>query len=324
NPDIGIICGSGLGGLANLLQDSVEFHYKDIPHFAVSTTPGHVGKLVIGKLAGRKVVCMVGRKHMYEGHHAIHTTYPIRIMKTLGVETLIVTNAAGGLNSSYHIGEFMVISDHVSLPGLSAFNPLIGPNIDEFGPRFPAISDAYDLELRVLAFLAAKKIGLPVPGQDSLGKNLSVSESEKVADGPVILTQPVDGRGLREGVYGFVGGPSFESRAEARFLRDALGADVVGMSTVSEVIVARHCGMKVLGLSLVTNMVAVSVGADSKQIAERIWMTDGANVNFENIKKLRLIENESPVANHEEVLATGNARVDDFQKLVVSIVEMLP
>ncbi|KAJ1556616.1 hypothetical protein HK096_011574 [Nowakowskiella sp. JEL0078] len=302
--DIGIICGSGLGGLADLVSDKVEIEYKfatsqpkDIPHFAISTTPGHVGKLVFGKLRGHRVICMVGRKHIYEGHHVIHTTYPVRVMHSMGVQTLLVTNAAGGLNPSFHVGEFMVISDHASMPGLSALNPLIGPNIEEFGPRFPPMSDAYSLDLRVLAFLAAKKIGLPTEG------------------GP-------EGRALREGVYGFVVGPSFESRAEARFLRDSLGVDVVGMSTVSEVIVARHCGMDVLGLSLVTNMVVNSKSSSAKDIAEKYLKENEVAVGGRLVKGL--VDHDGAAANHEEVLTTGLARVEDFQNLVVAILELMP
>ena len=166
---------------------------------------GHEGKLVFGMLSGQPTVCMVGRKHMYEGHASIKTAYPIRVMSLLGAKTLIVTNAVGGLNLEYKVGDIMVISDHISFPGIAGQNPLIGKNIIEFGDRFPAISDAYEFDLRVLAFRAANLIGI----EDSV---------------------------MKEGVYAYVAGPSFETRAEARFLK-AAGADVVGMSTVPEVIV---------------------------------------------------------------------------------------
>ncbi|KAJ3103896.1 hypothetical protein HDU96_009118 [Phlyctochytrium bullatum] len=234
--EVGIVCGSGLGGLASTLEEPrVEFDYKDIPHFAVSTVAGHAGKLVFGILAGKPTVCMVGRKHAYEGHSLLRTVFPIRVMGLLGAHTIIVTNAAGGLNPNFNVGDIMVIEDHLNLPGISGLSALIGPNIDDFGPRFPAVSDAYDFDLRVAAFKAAAAVGLPSDV-------------------------------MREGRYVFVAGPSFESRAEARFLRNN-GADCVGMSTVPEVVVARHLGLRVLGISLITNRVNQSFGKSAKAVA---------------------------------------------------------
>ncbi|KAJ3219490.1 hypothetical protein HDU67_000903 [Dinochytrium kinnereticum] len=276
--EVGVVCGSGLGGLASTLQEPrVEFEYKDIPHFALSTVPGHAGKLVFGFLSGKPTVCMVGRKHAYEGHSLLRTVFAIRIMSLLGAHTLVVTNAAGGLNPNFNVGDIMIIEDHLNLPGIAGLSALIGPNIDSFGPRFPAVSDAYDFELRLTAFKAAKAVGLP----DSC---------------------------MREGVYSFVAGPSFESRAEARFLRNN-GADCVGMSTVPEVVVARHIGMRVLGISLITNAVNQSFGKSAKAVAA------GEAVNS--------VDNEGK-ANHEEVLATSAARSAEMQGLVQKIVETLP
>jgi len=188
---------------------------------------GHAGKLVFGHLgeSNMPTVFMVGRYHFYEGHTLQHCTFPVRVMKVLGVEWLIVTNACGSLNPEHKVGDIAVLNDHLSVPGMSGFNPLIGANLDSFGPRFPAVSDAYTYALRRIAFEAAFSIGW--------------AEDD-----------------IREGVYAFVAGPSYETRAEARQLA-AMGADVVGMSTVPEVIVARHSGIKVLGLSLITNAVVV-------------------------------------------------------------------
>ncbi|KAI8851593.1 nucleoside phosphorylase domain-containing protein [Chytridium lagenaria] len=276
--EVGVVCGSGLGGLASTLQEPrFEIEYKDIPHFAVSTVPGHAGKLVFGILSGKPAVCMVGRKHAYEGHSLLRTVYPIRVMHLLGAHTVIVTNAAGGLNPNFNVGDIMIIEDHLNLPGIGGLSALIGPNIDDFGPRFPAVSDAYDFDLRVAAFKAAAAVGLP-------------SEI------------------MREGVYSFVAGPSFESRAESRYLRNN-GADCVGMSTVPEVVIARHIGMRVLGISLITNRVNQSFGKSAKAVAS------GEAINS--------VDNE-PKANHEEVLATSAARSAEMQGLVLKIVETLP
>ncbi|TPX34020.1 purine-nucleoside phosphorylase [Synchytrium microbalum] len=278
-PQVAVICGSGLGGLANTLKEpKVELDYKDIVNFPTSTVQGHAGKLVFGMLSGVPTVCMVGRFHMYEGHPLIRTVFPVRVFSLLGVSTLIVTNAAGGLNPSYSICDIMLIEDHISMVGLGGGSALIGPNITGFGPRFPPTSDAYDYELRLTAMKAAISIGLS----------------------PDII---------REGIYCFVAGPSFETRAEARFLK-GIGGDAVGMSTVPEVIVARHCGMRVLGISLVTNNVLQGHGKSARETVLSGLVENGGV--------------EEGVANHEEVLASGEKRAADLQRLVSKIVETLP
>ncbi|KAJ3413649.1 hypothetical protein HDV05_007717 [Chytridiales sp. JEL 0842] len=279
---VGIICGSGLGGLAETLEGPlVEIEYKDIPNFAVSTVAGHAGKLVFGFLSGKPTVCMVGRKHAYEGHSLLRTVFPIRIMALLGAHTIMVTNAAGSLNPGFAVGDVMVIEDHIAIPGLAGLNALIGPNVDCFGPRFPATSDAYDFELRVLAFKAAKEVGIPEAC-------------------------------MREGIYCFVAGPSYETRAEARFLRNA-GGDCVGMSTVPEVIVARHAGLRVVGLSLISNVVNQSYGKSAKAVIHPDFVPANAvDAKVDEIK-----------ANHEEVLAASVARSKDLQSLVRKMVELM-
>ncbi|XP_051985449.1 purine nucleoside phosphorylase-like isoform X1 [Xyrauchen texanus] len=258
-PLVGIVCGSGLGGLADMLKDPLVINYKDIPDFPQSTVHGHAGKLVFGTLKGKACVCMKGRFHLYEGYPVQKTTLPIRVFKLLGVETVILTNAAGGLNQDYEVGDIMVIKDHINMPGLAGNNPLVGPNYDRFGVRFPCMSDAYDRGLQQLAHEVAGDLGYSVF--------------------------------MREGVYLVVGGPSFETIAECRMLR-LLGADAVGMSTVHEVIVARHCGMKVLALSLITNQVVADYDSEKK-------------------------------ANHEEVLETGELRAKQLEKLVSNIVSRI-
>ncbi|MVP00107.1 purine-nucleoside phosphorylase [Paenibacillus lutrae] len=217
-PTIGLILGSGLGVLADLIEDAVVVAYKDIPHFPVSTVEGHAGELVAGRIKGREVVMMKGRFHQYEGYGAETVAFPVRVMKALGVSTLIVTNAAGGVNTSYEVGDLMVIQDHINF---MFRNPLIGPNDDELGLRFPDMSEAYSRRLGKLAHGVAEK------------QNFS----------------------LREGVYLGLLGPTYETPAEIRMIR-TLGADAVGMSTVPEVIVARHAGMEVLGFSCISNMAA--------------------------------------------------------------------
>lgn len=220
-PRIGIILGSGLGGIADEIESKIVIPYREIPHFACSTAPGHKGQLVCGTLNGADVLCMQGRLHYYEGHSMQDILFPIRVMKLLGIETLIVTNAAGGVNLEFHAGDLMLIEDHINfLP-----NPLIGPNDAEFGPRFCDMTYTYTPALRELAQQAAQKM------------NIS----------------------LRRGVYMAVTGPSFETPAEIRAFR-TLGADAVGMSTVPEVIAASHCGMQVLAFSLITNMAAGVTG----------------------------------------------------------------
>ena len=216
--DIGVILGSGLGDYAEALEDAVKLPYSEIPGFPRSTVAGHAGMWCCGTLYGKRVVMMQGRFHYYEGYGMKDVTLPVRVMQKIGVKTLIVTNAAGGVNLGYHPGELMVIGDIFSM---TAQNPLIGPNLDAFGPRFPDMSCAFDKELRALAHECANEQGFA----------------------------------LREGVYAQMTGPTYETPAEIRMLR-TLGADAVGMSTVPEVIVARHGGMCVLGISCITNMAA--------------------------------------------------------------------
>ena len=216
--DIGVILGSGLGDYAEALEDAVKLPYSEIPGFPRSTVAGHAGMWCCGTLYGKRVVMMQGRFHYYEGYGMKDVTLPVRVMQKIGVKTLIVTNAAGGVNLGYHPGELMVIGDMFSM---TAQTPLIGPNLDAFGPRFPDMSCAFDKELRALAHECANEQGFA----------------------------------LREGVYAQMTGPTYETPAEIRMLR-TLGADAVGMSTVPEVIVARHGGMRVLGISCITNMAA--------------------------------------------------------------------
>ncbi|MBS5617964.1 MAG: purine-nucleoside phosphorylase [Clostridiales bacterium] len=216
--DIGVILGSGLGDYAEALEDAVKLPYSEIPGFPRSTVAGHAGMWCCGTLYGKRVVMMQGRFHYYEGYGMKDVTLPVRVMQKIGVKRLIVTNAAGGVNLGYHPGELMVIGDMFSM---TAQNPLIGPNLDAFGPRFPDMSCAFDKELRALAHECANEQGFA----------------------------------LREGVYAQMTGPTYETPAEIRMLR-TLGADAVGMSTVPEVIVARHGGMRVLGISCITNMAA--------------------------------------------------------------------
>ncbi|MBO8170612.1 MAG: purine-nucleoside phosphorylase [Bacillaceae bacterium] len=217
-PEIGLVLGSGLGVLAEEIEDPVVIKYPDIPHFPVSTVEGHAGQLVVGMLKGKKVVAMQGRFHYYEGYDLKEVTFPIRVMKALGIEKLIVTNASGGINEDFEPGDLMLIQDHINM---TFRNPLIGPNEDEWGVRFPDMSSAYSPELRELARRVADRQGLS----------------------------------LREGIYVGLIGPSYETPAEIRMLRK-LGGDAVGMSTVPEVIVARHAGIEVLGISCISNMAA--------------------------------------------------------------------
>jgi purine-nucleoside phosphorylase len=217
-PTIGLVLGSGLGVLADEIENPTVIPYHEIPGFTASTVVGHKGQLVIGKLQGKQVVAMQGRFHYYEGHDLADVVFPIRIMKFLGVETIIVTNAAGGINESYRPGDLMLIKDHINMTGR---NPLIGPNDDTLGTRFPDMSEAYSKTLRELAKSVAAEQGIQ----------------------------------LQEGVYAGLLGPSYETPAEIRMLR-ILGGDAVGMSTVPEVIVAKHMQMNVLGISCISNMAA--------------------------------------------------------------------
>lgn len=217
-PEFGIILGSGLGKLADLAEDSIVIKYEDIPHFPVSTVAGHSGKLIVGKIASKTVMMMQGRFHYYEGYEMNEVTFPVRLMQVLGIKNLVVTNAAGGVNKEYKPGDLVLIEDHFNLMGV---NPLRGANLSDLGARFPDLSEAYSHEWREKALNLMPKVGL----------------------------EP------KQGIYAAVSGPSYETPAEIRYLR-TIGADLVGMSTAPEVIVANHGGMKVLGISCVTNMAA--------------------------------------------------------------------
>ncbi len=225
-PRVGMILGSGLNALAEAIENPVVIPYADIPHFPTSTVQGHVGRMVIGHLEGQPVMVMQGRAHYYEGYSMAQVTFPVRVMQVLGVEVLIVTNAAGGANMTYAPGDVMIIRDHISLVGMAGLNPLRGPNLDELGPRFPSMNNAYDPQLRALARQIALENAIPT----------------------------------HEGVYICLAGPNFETQADIRFLR-LIGADAVGMSTVPEVIVARHGGTRVLGLSGISNRLQAEEGA---------------------------------------------------------------
>jgi purine-nucleoside phosphorylase len=244
-PVVGVILGSGLGDLAVEVQDATAIPYEEIPHFLRSTVVGHAGRLLIGKLGNVPVVVMQGRFHFYEGYTMQALTLPVRVMRMLGAHTLIVTNAAGGINAAYRPGDFMLIRDHINFLGLAGMNPLIGPNDERLGDRFPPLAKAYDAALRALASTVA-------------------------AQWPEIT--------LHEGVYAQVAGPSYETGAELKFLRTA-GADAVGMSTAPEVVVARHMGMRVLGISLITNM---ATGDDTEEVnhAEVLTAADAARPKF--------------------------------------------
>ncbi len=256
-PVVALILGSGLGDLATEIAEPTVIPYAEIPHFARSTVIGHAGRLVIGLLENVPVVAMQGRFHLYEGYPLQVLTLPVRVMRQLGAHTLIVTNAAGGVNPAYRPGDFMLLRDHINMPGLAGANPLMGANDERFGERFPPLANAYNVELRKIACSVA-------------------------AAWPEIT--------LHEGVYAMVGGPNYETGAELRFLR-AVGTDAVGMSTVPEVIVARHSGMRVLGLSLITN---TATGSETEEV------------------------------NHAEVLAAADAVRPRFAALVRGIVREMP
>ncbi|XP_018011640.1 purine nucleoside phosphorylase [Hyalella azteca] len=251
-PRVGVICGSGLGGLAALLKERHEVPYEEVPNFPVSTVQGHAGKLVLGVLDGVPVVCMQGRFHAYEGYPLWKCAMPVRVMKLMGVEQLIVTNAAGGINEQFNVGDIMIIKDHINMSGFAGDSPLRGRNDERFGPRFPSLNNAYDRDSRALFQAIAEEMGL----------------------GPIV----------KEGVYVMLGGPTYETVAELRLLK-LLGADAVGMSTVPEVVVARHCGMRVFAFSLITNACIMDYDTNAS-------------------------------ANHEEVIETANKRQHQLQELV--------
>ncbi|WNR42516.1 purine-nucleoside phosphorylase [Paenibacillus roseipurpureus] len=251
-PQIGLILGSGLGVLADLIEQPTVIDYSRIPHFPVSTVEGHAGELVVGSIQGKQVLMMKGRFHAYEGYGAETVSFPVRVMKELGVETLIVTNAAGGVNESFQVGDLMVISDHLNM---TFRNPLIGPNDSALGVRFPDMSEAYSKRLRKLAH------------------EVAANQDFK----------------LQEGVYVGLLGPNYETPAEIRMFR-TLGGDSVGMSTVPEVIVARHAGIEVLGFSCISNMASGIL--------------------------------DQPLS-HEEVMETTEKVKPKFLKLVLGIIEAL-
>lgn len=255
-PRVGMILGSGLGDLAKEVQDAVVIEYDEIPHWPKSTVQGHQGRLVVGKLGGQQVMVLQGRTHYYEGYRMDEVTLPVRVMQRLGVPYLFVTNAAGAIHPDFQPGDVMLITDQISLIAMSGLNPLRGPNFDEIGERFPDMSKPYDRDLMVLAREAAKNGNID----------------------------------LREGVYVCLAGPSFESPADLRFLR-AIGADAVGMSTVPEVIVARHGRMRVLGLSGISNK---------------------ANLDG------------STETTHEEVLEAGRVILPKLKSIVLSVLAQLP
>jgi purine-nucleoside phosphorylase len=247
-PKIAIVLGSGLGDFANDLQDSVSIPYSEIPHFPQSTAVGHAGKMVIGKLGELTIAAMQGRVHQYEGYNVKQAAFPVRVFGRLGLKAVILTNAAGGINPSYGQGALVLMTDHINLQGA---NPLTGPNEERFGPRFPDLTEAYDKQFRNFAKEEATRLDIK----------------------------------LHEGVYAALAGPSYETPAEIRYLR-TIGADLVGMSTVPEVIVARHMGIRVLAISCVTNM--------------------AAGLSGETI-------------NHEEVLETGRRVRGIFLKLLTAV-----
>jgi purine-nucleoside phosphorylase len=257
-PTIGLILGSGLNSLADTIESPEIVPTADIPHWPHSTVPGHVGRLVIGDLEGKTVLVLQGRTHFYEGYVMGKLALPIRVMLALGIQTLIVTNAAGGLNPSFKPGDLMVIRDHLNFPGMAGNNPLRGPNDESIGPRFPDMTMPYDAGLRAIAHDVARQSGFT----------------------------------MAEGVYAYVGGPSFETPAELRFLQFA-GGDAVGMSTAPEVVVARHGGMRVLGISTIANLALPDPPPDT-------------------------------VLSHEEVLAMGQLAVPRLISVVRGVVRRLP
>lgn len=237
-PQIGLILGSGLGPLADRVSDATIISVHDVPGWPVPTVEGHAGKLIVGHLENKPVLVLQGRVHFYEGHSIQAVGFPVRVMQLLGIRTLIVTNAAGGVNPHFKAGDLMVINDHLNIAGMTGQNPLIGPNDDSLGLRFPSMTNVYDRQLRDLAFQVASS----------------------------------EGQSLQQGVYAFLTGPTFESPAEVRMLR-VLGADAVGMSTVPEVIVARQGGMQVLGFSTITNISIDTLDSKMDTSHEEVLLT---------------------------------------------------
>ena len=259
-PAVGVILGSGLGELAEAVEGATVVPYEAIPHLGRSTVAGHAGRFVLGHLAGRPVLVMQGRLHFYEGFTMAQTTFPVRIMRGLGAEMLVVTNAAGGLDPAFQVGDIMRITDHINLLGMGGLNPLWGPNDETLGPRFLEMRDAYDPALGALADDAARSLGFE----------------------------------LRQGVYAQLSGPSFETPAEIRFLR-GIGVAAIGMSTAAEVVVARHGGMRVLGLSHISNAAAESAPAAGPVLADP----------------------------HKEVLAAGQRAVPRLVALIRRVLERM-
>jgi len=237
-PTVGLILGSGLSSLADEISNADIIPVDQIPHWPLPTVLGHTGRIVVGELEGKSVIVLQGRIHFYEGYSAQQITLPVRVMIALGIKTLIVTNAAGGMNPDFKPGDLMLISNHINMPGMAGQNPLRGPNDESIGPRFPDMTHPYDLELRALAH--------------------GVAEHE--------------GFNAQEGVYAFVAGPSFETPAELQFLR-MVGGDAVGMSTVPSVVVARHAGIRVLGISTITNMAVPNPEPGTHQNHEEVLET---------------------------------------------------
>lgn len=234
-PDIGLVLGSGLGKLADTLEDATIIPYEEIPGWPQSTVQGHSGRLVMGRLEGQSVIAQQGRAHFYEGYTMQQITFPIRVMHFLGVKTLLLTNAAGGLIPDYNVGDLMLINDHINFPGMVGQNPLMGPNDNSIGPRFLGMAQTYDRELREVAKRVASDKDIP----------------------------------LHEGVYVALSGPNFETPAEIRMLR-TIGGNAVGMSTVHEVLVARHAGMRVLACSGITNVAIDVVDTDRETDHEEV------------------------------------------------------
>ncbi|SCV73550.1 BQ2448_7476 [Microbotryum intermedium] len=300
-PQVGIVCGSGLQGLAELLQDRVEVDYAHIHGFGESTVRGHQSSLAFGYLGNSRVpvVCQLGRFHAYEGFKLEQVVYPMRIMKLLGIQVAIITNAAGGLNPQMEVGTIIALQDHISLPSLTSMNPLIGRNRDALGPRFPPMSDAYDFELRKTAFRAAKTLGFKKGT-------------------------------LKEGIYAWVAGPTYETRAEQRFLR-AAGADVVGMSTIPEVIAARHAGVRVLVLSLVTNIVvndayrSAEAEVEAESSSTGVVKPDGGSEGTEQVVASHQEDTDSKdvLRFRLQVLDVSSKRADDIRALVENIIDGL-